>query len=275
MQNSNRNSKIKTKTKINGTIKFGDTLLFLDEQGHTPKSQIEYEKHKNLSKLRSLAKKNSRKYGYILTEKPVTIVNRSFFNKLDTVVRKSIEMWKKLNYWHDNILYRTGSYTKRQGLLSKNFPNKGVKKNCTTIKSLLKEANNPEQFLLHPLPSTQIFKTSFFATRCYMLNNICSFEIGYNGIEQTWQLEQAKNIIKGEIFNSVKLNISQGTITQEKKKVIKRIGHGLHQFCLLAPGLLVPKRDQGTKPIIYEFKTFYLKESDKLVIEFIDFEIFE
>lgn len=256
-------------------LKFNDTLLFLDEKGHTSKSKIEYDKHKNLENLRELAKEMGKQKGFLLTEKPVTVVNKSFYNNLTEVVEQSFEMWKRIGYWDDNILFRSASYFTKQGLLSSNFSNSGLADAVCKIKELIKQAGNPDQILLHPVPSDKLFKEGFFATRCWMLDGVCEFEVGFGGIDQTYKLEQGECIVKGIIFNEPVIETVYGTLSEENKSVIERIGFGLHEFCLLAPGLVVPQIRQGNKPGVYEFKTFYLKELDKVVIEFIDYEVYK
>ncbi|MBP9759213.1 hypothetical protein KBD45_05955 [Candidatus Dojkabacteria bacterium] len=258
-----------------GLLKFNDTLLFLDEKGHTSKSKIEYDKHKNLEKLRKLASDIGKSKGFLLTEKPVTIINKCFYNNLVEVVEQSFEMWKRIGYWDDNILFRSASYFTKQGLLSNNFPNNGLADAVCQIKTLISEAGNPDQILLHPVPSDELFKGGFFATRCWMLDGVCEFEVGHGGIDQTFKLEQGECIVKGKIFNEPVLETVYGTLLEDKKNIIERIGYGLHEFCLLAPGLVAPKIKQGNKPVIYEFKSFYLKELDKVVIEFIDYEVYK
>jgi hypothetical protein len=125
------------------------------------------------------------------------------------------------------------------------------------------------------LPSAEIFAKGFYAVRCYMLNGVCHFDIGFGGIDMTWALEQAQTIVKGSILNEPRLEVIQGNLDVVHTRIIERIAVGLQQFCLLAPGVVVPLRDQGTRPLIYEYKVFHLEETDKIIIEFIDFEIYK
>ena len=77
-----------------GVLEFDDTLQFIDEKGHTPKSQGEYDKHKNLAKLREISKAEGDKHRYVLTEKPITIINKSFYDNLEEIVEQSLRCGK-------------------------------------------------------------------------------------------------------------------------------------------------------------------------------------
>jgi len=255
-------------------LDFGDTLLYLDKNGHSDKSLTQYENHRNMQRLRELCATSLTCIDVVVTEKPVTVVNKENYNNIEEILQRTFLMWEDVGYWSAQILFRTGSFSTRQGLLSANFENKNILYDIKQIRELLKKGGYPDQFLLHPVPSKKIFKEGFYATRCFFVDGICSFELGFGNIEQTWQLEQADVLISGTTSGNVELKVLKGEMTDKMKQIVERIAMGLFHFCLNAPGVIVPLRPQGERPYIYEFKTFHIPENDKIVIEFIDYEIY-
>lgn len=255
-------------------LEFGDTLLYLDENGHSDKSLTQYENHRNMDRLRGITKDICAKHDMLITEKPVTVVNKKHYDKLEEILKNTFAMWDDVGYWKDQILFRTGSFSTRQGLLSANFENLGVEDAKKQIEILLKKGGFPDQFLLHPVPSKQIFRDGFFATRCFFVDGVCHFELGFGNIDQTWQLEQADVLLSGTVVGDVEIKVLKGEMNEKMRAVVERIAIGLFHFCLNVQGVIVPPRQQGERPYIYEFKTFHIPENDKIVIEFIDYEIY-
>jgi hypothetical protein len=255
-------------------LEFGDTLLYLDENGHSDKSLTQYENHRDMQRLRVLCASSLIGSDVVITEKPVTVVNKEHYNEIEEILERTFLMWQEVGYWSDQILFRTGSFSTRQGLLSANFENKNIAYVIKQIRELLKKGGYPDQFLLHPVPPKKIFREGFFATRCFFVDGVCSFELGFGNIEQTWQLEQADVLISGTTSGVTDIKVLKGEMADKMKAIVERIALGLFHFCLNAPGVIVPIRPQGERPYIYEFKTFHTPENNKIVIEFIDYEIY-